>query len=90
MVYFCFEPSTMANEQENAQIKLTEAQEQQARVNTLLSLVEVLGNELVVKEICAALDLEYEAIKNKLPDPDEAVKDLGGANAGLGEIAVDE
>ena len=89
MVYFHFEPETMANETENAQIRLTEAQEQQARIGTLLNLLEVLGDEIVVKEICSALDLEYEEIKGKLPDLSEATNDLGGANLELAETPVE-
>lgn len=82
-VYFNFEPEIMSNAQENAQIALTEAQEQQARINTMLSLNAQLGNELVVKEICNVLDFDYEEIKGQLPDPDEAEHALQSAQTAL-------
>lgn len=82
-VYFNFEPEIMSNAQENATIALTEAQEQQARINTLLALNAQLGNELVVQQICDVLDLEYEQIKNMLPDPDEAQHSLNDAFTAL-------
>ena len=82
-VYFNFKPEIMSNAQENAQIALTEAQEQQARINTLLALNAQLGNELVIQQICDVLDLDYEEIKSKLPDPDEAMNSLTNAKDAL-------
>ena len=37
----------------------------------LLGLVSALGNELVVQNVCEVLDLDYDEIKDKLPDPEE-------------------
>ena len=71
-VYFSFTHEVMSNALENAQIKLTEAQAMQAEVNTLLSLAAQLDNETLMKLICEQLDIDYEEIKDKLPDPDEA------------------
>ena len=69
-VYFDFEREIMTNAQDNAQIELTDAQKQQTQINTLLSLESTLGNELVVQNICEVLDIDYEEIKSKLPDPE--------------------
>ena len=80
-VYFNFEHEVMSNEQENAQIALTEAQEQQTKISTLLSLATQFDNETLMKNICEVMDIDYEEIKSKLPDPDEAenaVKDAQG------------
>ena len=80
-VYFDFTPEIMSNAQENAQIKLTEAQEQQVRITTLLNLAAKFDNETLMKNICEILDIDYEEIKSKLPDPNEAegvVKDAQG------------
>lgn len=78
-VYFMFKPEVMSNASENAQNKLTEAQEQQVRINTLLELATYLGDEVLMQNICEILDIDYEEIKNKLPDPDEAKNQLGDA-----------
>ena len=89
-VYFEFSHSVMSNEQENAQIKLTEAQEQQTRINTLLSLAAQLDNETLMQNICDALDLDYEQIKDKLPDPDEAENTVKTVQGTLDGVIADE
>ena len=80
----------MSNEQENAQIKLTEAQEQQTRINTLLSLAAQLDNETLMLNICDALDLDYEQIKDKLPDADEAENTVKPVQGTLDGVIADE
>ena len=80
----------MSNAQENAAIELTEAQTKQVMVNTLLSIASQLDNETLMQNICDVLEIDYEEIKGKLPDPDEAenaVKDVQGA---LNGVVVDE
>lgn len=69
-VYFDFEREVMTNAQDNAQIELTDAQTEQTKINTMLSLEATLGNETVVQNICDILDIDYEEIKGKLPDPE--------------------
>ena len=83
-VWFNFKPEIMANAQENAQIELTEAQKKQAEINTLLGLADRLDNETLMQLICEQLDIDYEEIKSKLPDPDEGMNSLKGAAAALG------
>ena len=87
-VYFSFTHEVMSNEQENRQNELTEAQKQQVQINTLLSLAQVLGDELTIQYICEALDLNYEDIKDKLPD-DEAGK-IQQAQGDLSSITPDD
>lgn len=85
-VYFEFKREVMSNAQENAQIALTEAQEQQARITTLLNLAAQLDDETLMQNICDVLDIDYESIKDKLPKEDdggmaEAQASLNGAVA---------
>lgn len=72
-VYFDFEREVMTNASDNAQIDKTDAETQQIKINTLLGLAATLGDELIVQNICEVLDLDYEDIKNKLPDPEEDI-----------------
>lgn len=58
----------MSNEQENEQNELTEAQKQQVQINTLMSLANVFGDDLIIQYICDVLDIDYEEIKDKLPE----------------------
>ena len=67
-VYFEFTHEVMSNEQENEQNELTEAQKQQVQINTLMSLANVFGDDLIIQYICDVLDIDYEDIKDKLPD----------------------
>ncbi len=76
-VYFNLEREIITNAQENAQIALTEAQTQQTRITTLLSLATHLGNELLMQNICETLELDYDDLKDKLPNPEgEELDDL--------------
>lgn len=77
-VYFNFRREIITNAQENAQIRLTEAQEQQTKITTILNTSAQLGQELTMQLICEALELDYDDIKDKLPvaedDPTAAAK----------------
>lgn len=70
-VYFDFKHEVMSNEQENEQNELTEAQKQQVQINTLLGLVNVFGNDFIIQQICDVLDIDYEDIKDQLPEQPE-------------------
>lgn len=72
-VYFAFEREVMTNAADNAQIELTDAQKQQTQVNTLLMLASKLDNETLMQNICEVLDIEYNEIKDKLPQSEEAL-----------------
>ena len=89
-VYFNFEHEIMSNEQENATIKLTEAQTRQAEITTLLNLATQLDNETFMQLVCEQLDLDYDDIKDKLPNPDEAEEDVKAAQAALSGAAVED
>lgn len=89
-VYFRFDHEIMSNQQENAQIELTEAQKRQTQINTLLSLAANLDNETMMQLICDALDIDYEEIKGKLPDPEEAEKSVTQAQNVLDGVITDE
>lgn len=69
--YFDFQREVMTNAADNAQIELTDAQKQQVQVNTLLSLATKLDNDTLMQNICDVLDIDYNEIKDKLPQPEE-------------------
>ena len=86
-IYIRFKHEIMSNEQENAQIELTEAQTRQAEINTILSLANVLDDETVLQLICEQLDISYEDIKDKLPKNEE--QDTMQAQNVLNEVVTD-
>lgn len=89
-VYFKFEHEIMSNALENAQIDLTVAQKRQTEINTLLTLAERLDDETLMQLICEQLDIDYEEIKDLLPDPNEATNSLTSAADDLEGIDVVE
>lgn len=75
-VKMVFKRSVMTNETENTQNDKVRAETQQVQINTLLDLAATLDNETIVKAICDVLDIDYEQIKDRLPeDPEAQVKE---------------
>lgn len=70
-VYFRFDREIITNEADNAQIALNEAQKKQVDINTLLNLKGTLDDETIIQNICEVLDIDYEEIKGKIPQPPE-------------------
>lgn len=70
-VYFSFEREVPVNEQENAQIELTEAQRKQVEITTILNLAGTIDDETKLQLICEQLDIDYQDIKDKLPKPED-------------------
>lgn len=83
-IYFTFDREIITNAQENAQIDLTKAQEQQARMTTILNVSTQLGDELTKQLICEALELDYDDIKYKLPAAED--NPTAAAQAALGGV----
>ena len=72
-IYFEFERETITNDTDNAQIKLTKAQTEQTEVNTLLNIANagILDDDTILQRRCDVLDIDYEEIKDKVPEKDE-------------------
>ena len=86
-VYFRFDRQIPTNALENAQIELTEAQKRQAEINTILNLQGRLDDETAMQLICEQLDIDYEEIKDKLPDPEADV--MAQAQAALNAAPIE-
>jgi len=82
-----FKRTTIANETDAATIEKTEAETVFARVNALMGALPVLGNKVTAQEVCKALGLEYDKIKDDLP---EDVYDLNAASRTLEEMQAGE
>ena len=88
-VYFNFEREIPVNEQENAQIELTDAQRKQTEINTLLGLAAHLDNDTLMELVFEQLDLNYDDYKDKLPDPEAEAKETEDAQDNLDAIETD-
>ena len=81
-IYFDFdEREVPSNAYEIAQIALVEAQTRQTEVNTILSVQTVIDNETFLQKLCEQFDLEYEEIKDKLPEEPEMLDPASAQNA---------
>lgn len=83
-VYFDFQREVMANALDNAQIALTDAQKQQAQVNTLMTLADVLDDETLLENICDVLELDYKTIRGRTKSDD------GAADVVLDDVPAEE
>lgn len=86
-VYFNFEREVMTNASDNAIIEKTDAETEQVKINTLLNLASTLDQETIVQNICDVLDIDYEEIKDKLPEDDD---NLIGTQTEIDNVVVDE
>ena len=89
-IWFDFEREIMTNASDNAQIEKTDAEKQQVQINTILGLQGVLDDETIIQNVCEILDIDYEEIKDRLPDPEDARKDLQNAQGILGQVEPEE
>lgn len=90
-IKYCFSHEIIANEQECAQIELTEAQIKQTEVNTLLSAVNQLGlSEEIIKVLCNLLDIDFEAVKKELEKDSTYQAQVNLDNKPIEEDVVDE
>lgn len=87
-VYFTFEREVMTNASDNAQIEKTDAETEQVKINTLLNLATTLDSETIVQNICDVLDIDYNLIKDKLPNDEQA--DLTQAKSALDAVVTDD
>ena len=87
-VWFNFEREVMTNAADNAQIELTDAQKQQVQITTLLNIASYLDNETLMQNICDILDIDYEDIKDKLPQPE--VNDPYSAQSALDAVQPED
>lgn len=78
-VWFDFKREVMTNASDNAQIYKTEAETRQIEINTILGLHGVIDDKNIIKSICDVLELDYEEVKNNIPDEfeDDPLKVLG-------------
>lgn len=91
-VYFDFVREIMTNESENYANKKVKAETQQVQANTILNVAATLDDETVVRSVCEILEIDYEEIKDKLPQQDDVAqvqKALDGVVAEE-EVVADE
>lgn len=87
-VYFDFQREVMTNAHDNAQIELLDAQKRQTEITTILNLAGTIDDETKLQLICEQLDINYEDIKDKVPDTNE--NSTAAAKAALSGIMPED
>ena len=83
-----FTREVMTNASDNALIRKTEAEIRQIDINTVMSIANVVEEEVVIRQICEILDLDYEeVIENATVDPEPATQ---AAMRVLNRVVTDE
>lgn len=67
-VRFVFKPEVLSNALENANIELIEAQTKREIIGYILDVAAYIDDENLLKKICEVLDVDYEEVKDKLPE----------------------
>lgn len=70
-VWFEFEREVMTNAADNAAIEKMDAERRQIEINIVLALHGIIDDETIIKSVCDILDLDYDEIKDRLPDDEE-------------------
>ena len=84
-----FTPVVPTNAQEVAAIAQIEAQTEQIKINNILGVATMIGDEEALKGICGVLDLDFDDLKPQLEKLNEARK-TAEAMATLEGVVTDE
>ena len=88
-VFVDFELNIPTNEQENATIAQIEAQTEQVKLNNILSVAMLIGDDEALKAICGILELDYDELKGQLEKLKEA-QNTADALTQLEGVVTDE
>ncbi|MBQ8982701.1 MAG: phage portal protein [Lachnospiraceae bacterium] len=75
-IRFVLDREVMTNAADNAEIEEKEAMTKQTLINMILSVADYLPDETVIRKICDVLDIDWDDIADKLPDPDISVEQV--------------
>lgn len=65
-------PIVPTDEKEDAEIAQLQAETVQTKVSTVLDIAPLVDEETLLQEICSVMELDYEDVKKKMLQPDEA------------------
>jgi SPP1 family phage portal protein len=88
-VEIVFKRDTVTNESENITNEKVKAETEQIKINTILNIIDTIGNEKALQLICDELDVDYNEVKSQL----ESAKnndDLNAAKNVLNDVVIDE
>lgn len=84
-----FHPVVPTNEQETVQNEKTTAEAEQIRINTILSIAAMIGDDKALEAICAVMDWDFEELQGVLEKLNEEKKLTDAKNA-LNNVVTDD
>lgn len=84
-----FVPNILTNDQENAQIAQIEAQTKQIEINNIMNVATAIGDKEALKAICGILDLDFDELKGRLDEMNEAQNTANAQNL-LESVVTDD
>ena len=84
-----FHPVVPTNEQETVQNEKTTAEAEQIRINTILSIAAMVGDDKTLEAICAVMDWDFEELQGVLEKLNEEKKLTDAKNA-LNNVVTDD
>lgn len=78
-VMFDFKMSIPVNETENIGNEKLKAETQQILINNIMNAANVIGDDETLKALCEILEIDYDKLKDKLPNPNDANDSLQDA-----------
>lgn len=88
-VEIVFEHIIPTNDSENAQIAQMEAVTEQTKINNIMNVATVIGDEETLKAICGILDLDFDELKGQLEQLNESQNTVDAMNL-LEGVMTDE
>lgn len=78
-------PVIPTNKEEDAEIEKINAETKQIQIGMVLDVAAVIDTEILIKEICQIMELNYDEVKEKLLEPGELEVIKGVLNGELSE-----
>lgn len=84
-----FEHNVPTNEQENIQNARMEAETEQIRINTILNVAAVIGDEETLHGVCDILDIDFDTVQGQLEKLNES-RNTADAMTTLNGVVLDD
>lgn len=89
-VEFRFKRDIITNETENLANEKVKAETRQIEVNTIMNVMESIGDEQTLKAICEVMDWDFDEIKSQIETAKEKENSVAVAKSELNNVVVDD
>ena len=89
-VEFRFKRDIITNETENLANEKVKAETRQIEVNTIMNVMESIGDEQTLKAICEVMDWDFDEIQSQIETAKEKENSVAVAKSELNNVVVDD